>query len=41
MFYFFFFARRIFYIVIQFFLQDYPIIQLTLNIVISVAVIYI
>ena len=39
-FYFYFFVRRIFYMIIQFFLQDWPIIQLTLNIVLSSAVIF-
>lgn len=38
MFYFFFFTRRIIYILTQFSLQDYPIVQLTLNITLSVAV---
>ena len=36
--YFYFFARRILYMMIQFFLQDDPIVQLTLNIVLSVTV---
>ena len=38
LFYFFYFMRRIVYIMIQFVLQDWPIVQLTLNITLSAAV---
>ena len=38
LFYFFYFIRRLLYIMIQFALQDYPIVQLTLNFVLSVTV---
>ena len=39
--YFYFFTRRILFMIIQFFMQDYPIIQVSLNIVLSLMVIFI
>ena len=38
MYYFYFFSRRILYMLIQFFIREWPIVQLTLNIVLSASV---